>query len=58
MGYFRYAIHCFGYILFFLKKFFLIEVCLLYNVVLVSDVQQSDSVIHVYIFLFLLLITY
>ena len=33
-----------GIILFF---FFLTEVQLIYNVVLVSDVQQSDSVIHI-----------
>ena len=29
--------------------FFLIEVELIYNVVLISDAQQSDSVIHTYI---------
>ena len=31
-----------------LKNFFLIEVQLIYNVVLVSGIQQSDSVIHLY----------
>ena len=30
--------------------FFFIEVELIYNIVLVSTVQQSDSVIHVYTF--------
>ena len=35
---------------FLLKKFF-IEVYLIYNVVLVSGVQQSDSVIHTYIYI-------
>ena len=30
-----------------LLLFFLIEVWLIYNVVLVSGVQQSDSVIHI-----------
>ena len=29
--------------------YFLIEAYLLYNVVLMSDSQQSDSVIHVYV---------
>ena len=31
------------------KKFFLIEVQLIYSVVLISAVQQSDSFIHIYI---------
>ena len=30
-------------------NFSLTEVLLIYNIVLVSDVQQSDSVIHIYI---------
>ena len=30
--------------------FFLIEVSLIYNIVLVSDIQQSDFVIHIYIY--------
>ena len=34
---------------FFTKIFFFIEVYLIYNVVLVSGVQQSDSVIHTYL---------
>ena len=33
-------------------KPFLIEVELIYNIVLVSSVQQSDSIIHKYIFFF------
>ena len=32
---------------------FLIEVELIYNVVLISAVQQSDSVIHTYTFFFI-----
>ena len=32
--------------------FFLIEVQLIYNVVLISAVQQSDAVIHIYTFFF------
>ena len=32
-----------------LKKFFFIGVELIYNVVLVSGIQQSDSVIHIHI---------
>ena len=32
-----------------------IEVQLIYNVVLVSDVQQSDPVIHIYIYIFFFL---
>ena len=31
---------------------FLIEVSLIYNIVLISAVQQSDSVIHIHIFFF------
>ena len=31
---------------------FLIEVQLIYNVVLISAIQQSDSVIHIYTFFF------
>ena len=31
-------------------SFFLIEVWLIYNVVLVSSVQQRDSIIHIYSF--------
>ena len=33
-------------------KIFLIEIQLIYNVLLVSDIQQSDSVIHAYIYIF------
>ena len=32
---------------------FLSEVQLIYNVVLISAIQQSDSVIHTYIFFFI-----
>ena len=32
--------------------YFFIEVQLIYNVVLVSGAQQSDSVIHIYLFFF------
>ena len=35
--------------------FFLIEVELIYNVVLISAIQQSDSVIDIYSFFFLTL---
>ena len=35
------------------KKVYFIEVQLIYNVVLISTVQQSDSVIHIYIFFFI-----
>ena len=38
-----------GEILFYSNKQFFIEVQLIYNVVLVSGVQQSDSVIYIYI---------
>ena len=34
------------------KKIYFIEVLLTYNVVLISAVQQSDSVIHIYIYSF------
>ena len=34
------------------KKNYFIEVYLIYNVVLISAVEQSDSVIHIYIILF------
>ena len=37
---------------------YLIEVWLLYSVVLVSDVQQSDSVIHTYVSFFQILFPY
>ena len=37
------------------KIFFLIEVQLIYNVVLVSGVQQTDSVVHIYNSLHLLI---
>ena len=36
---------------FYLKKFFFIEVQLIYKVVLVSGIQKSDSVIHTYIYI-------
>ena len=36
-----------------LLLFFLIEVWLIYNVVLISAVQQSESVIHIYTFFFI-----
>ena len=35
--------------------FFLTEVWLIYNVVLVSGVQQSDSVIYIYIYIYIYL---
>ena len=35
------------------KKFFLIKVELIYNVVLVSSVQQSDSVLYIYIYIYI-----
>ena len=35
-----------------LKKSYFIEVQLIYNVVLISAIQQSDSVIHIYIYTF------
>ena len=36
-----------------LKNFFKNEVQLIYNVALISAIQQSDSVIHLYIFFFI-----
>ena len=33
--------------------FFLTEVQLIYNVVLISTVQQSDAVIHTYIYIYI-----
>ena len=39
--------------LFFLILFYFIEVQLTYNVVFISAVQQSDSVIHIYTFFFI-----
>ena len=39
----------------FLEKFFVIYVQLIYKVVLISAVQQSDSVIHIYTFFFYIL---
>ena len=33
--------------------FFFIDVKLNYNVVLITDIQQSDSVIHIYTFFFI-----
>ena len=35
----------------FFTVFFLIEVWMIYNVVLVSGVQQSDSVIYIYVYI-------
>ena len=35
-------------IFFFFKKIYFTDVYLIYNVVLISTVQQSDSVIHIY----------
>ena len=42
-------LHFYGWIIC-LIIFFLIEVSLIYNIVLVSDIQQSDFVIHIYIY--------
>ena len=42
-----------GWTFFPLFILFFIEVQLIYNVVLVSGVQQSDSVIHIYTFFFI-----
>ena len=36
-------------------KFYLIDIWLIYNVVLISAVQQSDSVMHTYTFFFYIL---
>ena len=33
--------------------FFLFEYKLIYNVVLVSDVQQSDSLMHIYMYIYI-----
>ena len=38
----------------FMTFFFLIEVQLIYNVVLISAVQQSDSVKHMYVYIYIL----
>ena len=42
------------------RKFmaFLIEIQLLYNIVLISAVQQSDSVMHIYVLLLNILFHY
>ena len=50
------SLHVAEYPLFFSSFFiyFFIEVYLIYNVVLISAVQQSDSVIHIYTFFFIL----
>ena len=40
------------FLFFFALNFFLTEIELIYNVVLVSDVQQSDSVIHIYKYIY------
>ena len=37
---------------------FLIEIQLLYNIVLISAVQQSDSVMHIYVLLLNILFHY
>ena len=44
-----------GFIYLFLN--FFMEVQLIYNVVLISAVQQSDSVIHIYTFFFKILLS-
>ena len=41
------------YVSFLFYIFSFIEVYLIYNVVLVSAVQQSDSLIHIYIYIFI-----
>ena len=41
---------------FFLKKIFFIKVQLIYNVVLVSGAQQSDSARYIYIYIYYTLI--
>ena len=37
----------------YLKKHFFIEVYLIYNAVLITAIQKSDSVIHIYTLLFI-----
>ena len=41
------------WLFFFFLSLFLIEVYLIYNVVLVLDVQQSDSITHICVYIFL-----
>ena len=38
--------------LYFIKKFYFIELQLIYYVVLISTVQQSDSVLYIYIYIY------
>ena len=40
----------------FRNLFICIEVWLIYNIVLISDVQQSDSAIHTYVYFFQILL--
>ena len=55
---YQFGSFCWWWWFFFFPKisvslFFLIEVQLIYNVVLISAVQQKDSVIHIYVFFFI-----
>ena len=43
---------------FFLSFSFFLEVSLIYNVVLVSGVQQSDSAIYIYIYIYICIYIY
>ena len=49
----RYFLGWGGVLLFCIFKIYFIEGLLIYNVVLISAVQQSDSVIHIYTFFFI-----
>ena len=46
------GLHFFANMLSYLRKSFSIEIVLIYYVVLISHIQQSDSVIHIYLSVF------
>ena len=43
---------CFANMLSYLRKSFSVEILLIYNVALISHIQQSDSVIRIYLSIF------
>ena len=46
------GLRCFANMLSYLRKSFSVEILLIYSVALISHIQQSDSVIHIYLSVF------
>ena len=46
------GLRCFANMLSYLRKSFSVEILLIYNVALISHIQQSDSVIRIYLSIF------